>query len=394
VKSKGHLPKRAQSVAPIRDSNRDLVLEVLRRNQPISRVDIARRSGLQRSTISSIVDGLIAERWVREGSVVKTERGRRPTMLSMNDDLLLLVADVRPTKAILAVVDLNGRFLDRTVVPIVADPKQGVDLIADGMRLLRSHFPGKTWEGVGVSLPGRINKITQKLAWAPNLPWVGFDIRGTLQKALRIQVELENAANACLLSEVWFGNMEGIQNAVLITIAEGVGAAAIVNGQLMEGAEGLAGELGHVPVSDSGPKCACGQVGCWEMFASCRAAMRYFHEEMKGEGAATIQELLNLEANGDKAARAALNRQAEWIGRGMRVVTAGFNPELILFVGDITLRWDAVGPIITAELSKRLVGGAQPRIAVLSDGEASRLRGAAAVLLQRHINFKRTTVTR
>lgn len=394
MKSKGHLPKRAQSVAPIRDSNRDLVLEVLRRNQPISRVDIARRSGLQRSTISSIVDGLIEERWVREGSVVKTERGRRPTMLSMNDDLLLLVADVRPTKAILAVVDLNGRFLDRTVVPIVADPKQGVDLIADGMRLLRSHFPGKTWEGVGVSLPGRINKITQKLAWAPNLPWVGFDIRGTLQKALRIQVELENAANACLLSEVWFGNMEGIQNAVLITIAEGVGAAAIVNGQLMEGAEGLAGELGHVPVSDSGPKCACGQVGCWEMFASCRAAMRYFHEEMKGEGAATIQELLNLEANGDKAARAALNRQAEWIGRGMRVVTAGFNPELILFVGDITLRWDAVGPIITAELSKRLVGGAQPRIAVLSDGEASRLRGAAAVLLQRHINFKRTTVTR
>jgi predicted NBD/HSP70 family sugar kinase len=390
VKSKGNLPKRAQSAAPIRDSNRDLVLEVLRRNQPISRVGIARRSGLQRSTISSIVDGLIEERWVREGSVVKTERGRRPTMLTMNDDLLLLVADVRPTKAILAVVDLNGRFLDRTMVSIIADPKQGIDLIAEGMRHLQSHFPGKTWEGAGISLPGRINKITQKLAWAPNLPWVGFDIRGTLQKRLKIQVELENAANACLLSEVWFGHLEGIQNAVLITIAEGVGAAAIVNGQLMEGAEGLAGELGHVPVCDSGPRCACGQVGCWEMFASCRAALRYFHEEMKGKGAATIQDLLNLEANGDKAARAALNWQAEWIGRGMRVVTAGFNPELILFVGDITLRWDAVGPIINAELTKRLVGGAQPRIAVLSDGEAARLRGAAAVLLQRHISFKRT----
>jgi predicted NBD/HSP70 family sugar kinase len=394
VRSKGNIPNRAQSVAPIRDSNRDLVLEVLRRNQPISRVDIARRSGLQRSTISSIVDGLIEERWVREGSVVKTERGRRPTMLTMNDDLLLLVADVRPTKAILAVVDLNGRFLDRTMVSIIADPKQGVDLIAEGMRHLRSHFPGKTWEGAGISLPGRVNKITQKLAWAPNLPWVGFDIRGTLQKALKIQVELENAANACLLSEVWFGHLEGIQNAVLITIAEGVGAAAIVNGQLMEGAEGLAGELGHVPVCDSGPRCACGQVGCWEMFASCRAALRYFHEEMKGTGAATIQDLLNLEANGDSAARAALNWQGEWIGRGMRVVTAGFNPELILFVGDITLRWDAVGPIINAELTKRLVGGAQPRIAVLSDGEAARLRGAAAVLLQRHISFKRTSVTR
>ena len=394
VKTKVNPPRRAQDISPIRDGNRDLVLEVLRRNQPISRVDIARRSGLQRSTISSIVDGLIEERWVREGSVVKTERGRRPTMLTMNEDLLLLVGDIRPTKAILAVVDLNGRFLDRTMVPIIADPKQGVGLITDAMRQLQSHFPGKTWEGIGVSLPGRINKITQKLAWAPNLPWVGFDIRGTMQRAFKIQVELENAANACLLSEVWFGHMEGIQNAVLVTISEGVGAAAIVNGLLMEGADGMAGELGHVPVSDSGPKCACGQVGCWEMFASSRAALRYHHEEMNGKSAPTFQELMNLEASGDKAARTALGRQAEWIGRGLRVVTAAFNPEVILFVGDITLRWDAVGPIINSELKARLVGGAKPRIAVLSDGEAARLRGAAAVLLQRHISFRRTSVVR
>jgi predicted NBD/HSP70 family sugar kinase len=162
----------------------------------------------------------------------------------------------------------------------------------------------------------------------------------------------------------------------------------------MEGADGLAGEFGHVPVSDSGPICACGQIGCWEMFSSGRAALRYLREETKGEGVSSIQELMNLEASGDKAARAALNRQAEWIGRGLRVVTAAFNPELILFAGDITLRWDFVGPIINAELARRQVGGAQPRIAILSDGEAARLRGAAAVLLQRHISFRRTYVMR
>lgn len=391
AKLNDHPLGRAQSLSVVRDSNRDLVLELLRRNQPVSRVDIARKSGLQRSTISSIVDDLIDERWVCEGSAVKTERGRRPTMLTMNDDLLLLVADIRPTKAILAVVDLNGRFLDRTTIPIIADPKRGVALIAENMRRLQAGFRGKTWEGVGISLPGRVNKVTHRLAWAPNLPWVGFDIRGTLQKALKVQVELENAANACLLSEVWFGHMEGIQNAVLLTIAEGLGAAAIVNGRLMEGADGLAGELGHVPVSDSGPRCACGLVGCWEMFASSRAALRYVQEVIKGKEISTIQELMNLEASGDKVARSALNRQAEWIGRGLRIVTACFNPELILFVGDITLRWDLVGPIIDAELTQRLVGGARPDIAVLSDGEAARLRGAAAVLLQRHINFRRTS---
>lgn len=392
--SHSNAPQRAQGMSPIRDSNRDLVLELLRRNQPISRIELARRSGLQRSTISSIIDDLIEERWVREGSVLKTERGRRPTMLTMNDDLLLLVSDVRPTQAILAVVDLNGRFLERRTLPILADPKEGVELIAKGMRQLQRQFPGKTWEGVGVSLPGRINKITHRLAWAPNLPWVGFDIRGTLEKALKIQVELENAANACLLSEVWFGHLEGVQNAVLVTISEGVGAAAIVNGLLMEGTDGLAGELGHVPISDSGPQCACGQVGCWEMFASSRAALRYLHEGSDGKRASNFQELMNLEASGDEMARAALNRQAEWIGRGLRVVTASFNPELILLVGDVTLRWEAVKTIVQAELDSRLVGGAQPKVGILSDGEAARLRGAAAVLLQRHLSFRRTCAVR
>jgi predicted NBD/HSP70 family sugar kinase len=269
-----------------------------------------------------------------------------------------------------------------------------VRLIAEGLRSLQTRFRGKTWEGAGISLPGRVNKMTSRLAWAPNLPWVGFDIRGTMQKALKMQVELENAANACLLSEVWFGHMEGIQNAVLVTISEGVGAAALVNGSLMEGADGLAGELGHVPVSDSGPKCACGIIGCWEMFASSRAALRYFNEEKKDSSSPTFQELLNLEASGDKSARAALHRQGEWIGRGLRVVTATFNPELILIVGDITLRWDVVEPIINGELARRQVGGSQPRIAILSDGEAARLRGAAAVLLQRHFSFRRTSTIR
>ena len=251
-------------------------------------------------------------------------------------------------------------------------------------------FSGKTWEGAGVSLPGRVNKLTHKLAWAPNLPWVDFDIRATLRRALKIQVELDNAANACLLSEVWFGHMEGIQNAVLVTISEGVGASAIVNGLLMEGADGLAGEMGHVPVSDSGPRCACGEVGCWEMFASSRAALRYMAEESGGSNVSNIQELLNLEASGNEAARAALKRQAEWIGKGLRIVTATFNPEVILLAGDITLRWETVGPVINEELRKRLVGGAQPRLAILADGEAARLRGAAAVLLQRHADFRRT----
>ncbi|SFS12998.1 Sugar kinase of the NBD/HSP70 family, may contain an N-terminal HTH domain [Granulicella pectinivorans] len=394
MKKRSTAPRAVTENGPSRDNNRDLVLEVLRRNQPISRVAIARRSGLQRSTISSIIERLIAEGWIREGSIVKTARGRRPTMLSMNDDLVILVADVRPTRAILAIVDLNGRFLSRTVIPLISDPKRGVDAIAEGMLKLRAQFPDKTCEGVGLSLPGRVDRKTQKLSLAPNLPWAGFDIRAALQKKLQLQIELENAANACMLSEVWFGRLEGVRNAVLITISEGVGAALMLNGALVEGANGSAGELGHISISESGPKCACGEVGCWEMYASSRAALRYFHESSPHETVPTVEQLMNMEASGNEKAQKAMETQARAIGRGLRMVTAAFNPEIILFAGDITLRWELMGRIIEEEVKKRMLTGAPPKIVALNDGESARLLGAAAVVLQRHTGYQRQSPTR
>src|ERR1700759_3965921 len=92
-----------------RDINRDVVLERIRALQPVARVDLARASGLQPSTVSSIVEQLLRERWIREGAIRKTARGRHPTMLSLNDDLVMLVAEVHPAQATLAVIDLNGR---------------------------------------------------------------------------------------------------------------------------------------------------------------------------------------------------------------------------------------------------------------------------------------------
>lgn len=101
---------RASSILA-RDINRDIILELLRLRQPIARVELAELSGMQRSTVSLIVEQLIEEKWVVEGAMVRTPRGRPPTMLSLNRDLAILVADVRPSQATLAVVDLNGHFI-------------------------------------------------------------------------------------------------------------------------------------------------------------------------------------------------------------------------------------------------------------------------------------------
>lgn len=374
-----------------RDINRDIVLELIRSRQPVARADLSRLSGLQPSTVSAIVEQLIRERWITEGAVVRRPRGRRPTLLSLNDELVILVADLRPQQAIVAVVDLNGRFLAREVVPLVSDPGRSVEKIVEAMKAMRDRHANKTFEGVGVSLPGRIHPETQRLILAPNLKWSDYDVKGTIERAMELQVELDNAANACLLSELWFGRMDGVRNAVLVTVSEGLGTAILANGQIVVGRDGLAGEFGHIPIDPAGPACGCGQRGCWEVFASSSAALRYYKELSPKSRSLTIQELLQLVEEGDAAAIDAVSRQAKHLGRGLRLITAALSPDLILITGDLTTSWGRFGPIVQAELECAMLAGTAPRLTVTNDGELSRLRGGAAVVLQRHSGYHRST---
>ncbi|MEO6817674.1 MAG: ROK family protein [Edaphobacter sp.] len=374
-----------------RDINRDIVLELIRAKQPVARADLSRLSGLQPSTVSAIVEQLLNEKWITEGAVVRRPRGRRPTLLSLNDELVILVADLRPQQAIVAVVDLNGRFLAREVVPLVSDPARSVEKIVEVMRTMRDRHANKTFEGIGVSLPGRIHPESQRLILAPNLKWSDYDVKAAIEKGMDLRVELDNAANACLLSELWFGRMDGVRNAVLITVSEGLGTAILANGQIVVGRNGLAGEFGHIPIDPAGPACGCGQRGCWEVFASSSAALRYYKELSPKSRSLTIHELLQLAEEGDTAATEAISRQAKHLGCGLRLITAGLSPDLILITGDLTTSWGRFGPIVQAELEGTMLAGTAPRLMVTNDGELSRLRGGAAVVLQRHSGYYRST---
>ncbi len=261
-----------------RDINRDIVLEIIRSQQPVARADLARSSGLQPSTISAIVEQLIQEKWVAEGAMARRPRGRPSTLLSLNDAMVILVADVRPHQAIVALVDLNGRFLAREAVPLVSEPARSVTKIVQCMQAMRAAHSDRSFEGIGISMPGRVDPETQRLLLAPNLKWTDYDIKGAIEQQMELQVELANAANACLLSELWSGRLDGIRNAVLITVSEGIGAAILANGQIITSRSGLAGEFGHSPIDPTGPVCGCGQHGCWEVFASSTAALRYYAE--------------------------------------------------------------------------------------------------------------------
>jgi len=373
-----------------RDINRDVVLEIIRSQQPVSRADLARASGLQPSTVSAIVEQLINEKWVKEGAIERRPRGRHPTLLALNDGLVILTADIRPKQAIIALLDLNGRFLAREVVPLVSDPESTISKIIFCMKTMRAAHPNRSFDGIGISMPGRIDSESQRLILAPNLKWVNYDIKSVIEKEMRLQVELTNAANAALLAELWSGRLDGIRDAVLITVSEGVGGAILANGQIVTSRSGLAGEFGHSPIDPSGPLCGCGQHGCWEVFASSNAALRYYAEIRPDHAPVNIHELLRLAEEEDPAAIAALTRQAACLGRGLRLVTAALSPEVILIAGDITSSWARFGPTIQAELEATMLAGSAPKLEITNDGEFARLRGAAAVVLQRHSGYQRS----
>src|SRR5437660_6686400 len=139
-------------------------------------------------------------------------------------------------------------------------------------------------------------------------------------------VIMENDATACLLAELTFARMDGVQNAVLVAVAEGVGTCVLANGQLLSGHNGMAGEFGHIPIDPNGPRCGCGKNGCWELFSSSRAALRYYRELRPKGPLVGFQELLNLAEEGDPAAAQALTMQAAWIGRGLRMIIASVSP--------------------------------------------------------------------
>lgn len=370
-----------------REINRDIILKLIRAHQPIARVDLVRHSGLQNSTVSSIVEQLLEEGWIREGEAVKTARGRRPTQISLNNHLAMLVAEVRPGHAELAAIDLNGNFLSRASISLPADAQHGVDAVAEGLLLVRARHPEHTFEGAGICLPGRIDPSTRRLLVAPNLRWNDFAVGERLAERLGMPVELENDANACLLSELWFGHLDGVRNAVVLAISEGLGASILADGQLVSGRQGMAGEFGHLCYNPGGPVCGCGRRGCWEVFASSTAALRSFVEAQPDAGTLLYEDLVRRAEEGDKDALQAIQTQAVAIGRGLRMVTASLSPEVISFAGEITKAWRLIETTLRSECARNLLAGDPPRLLSAGDGDTAHLLGAAAVVLQRHSGY-------
>ncbi|HJT26376.1 MAG TPA: ROK family transcriptional regulator [Pyrinomonadaceae bacterium] len=377
-----------------RDINRRIVLNLIRTHQPISRADLARHSGLQRSTVSVIAEQLIRERWITEGANGHTARGRRPTFLHLNKERVGIIGiNVRPVTTTLALADLDANFLAQDSLPTPQQPKQFLAELVPRVRKLMNARPELTCEGIGVSLPGRVDVATQKLVFAPNLGWKDFDLKSPLEKATQLPVELENAANSCALSEICFGRRaEGLRNLVIVTVSEGIGCGLILNHQLVQGSTGTAGEFGHAALVQDGLECSCGNRGCWEMYASNSAAIRYYSQagSSRGRRSTTLdktisfEHLLRLAQQGDGKAVEALQQMAQYLGRGIAPLVSGLAPDMIVIVGEVTRAWEKVGPIIKDTVRQHSFTRAETQIVPSDPITQPRLRGTIALVLLKH----------
>jgi predicted NBD/HSP70 family sugar kinase len=379
-----------------RDINRRIVLNLIRNHQPISRADLARHSGLQRSTVSVITEKLIEEDWVREGASGHVPRGRRPRFLHLNKERVGIIGvNVRPATTTIGLADLDANFVAQESLPTAGDPERFVADLTPRIRNLIEMRPEISCEGIGVSLPGRVDLNSQRLVFAPNLGWGPIDLKTPLEKATGLPVELENAANACALAEFWFGpRREGVRNLVAVTVSEGIGTGLILNHQLARGSTGMAGEFGHITIVDEGLECKCGNRGCWEVYASNSAAIRYYtgssSSARNGKAAAkppaaapAFDDILRLAEQGDQKAVDAINQVARYLGIGVALLVTGLAPDVIVVVGEITRAWSRVGPIINEIVKSRSFTHASTRIVPTDPAGDPRLRGTIALVLQK-----------
>jgi predicted NBD/HSP70 family sugar kinase len=362
-----------------RKINRNLIFNLIRTRQPISRADLSRATGLQRSTISLIVEDLIRAGWVVEGAIGKLPRGRRPTFLELNRTHAIIALDIHPTQTTIAVADLEGRILSQQILIVPQDATKALNLIVNAIKKVRAEHPELSFDGIGICLPGRTDLDLKKLIFAPNLKWPVLSLKAKMERATGLTVKMDNVANACALSEVWFGTSDGLHDLVVVNVSEGIGTGIFANGRLLRGESGMAGEFGHVQIKPDGPLCACGNHGCWETLASNRAALSYYRE-LSGNEALSFELLVQLSQSGDPHAIAALTRMAEYLGHGIRMISVSLAPREIVIVGEITAVWETYGPIVEEQLKKNAFTKV-PILRPAYDGNTARLRSAVALVL-------------
>lgn len=378
-----------------REINRQIVLNLVRELQPISRAEVARRMEVGRGMVTSLVDELLAEGAVYEGETGNAPRGRKPKLLHVRShDRYALAVDVRFTRTYLMLADFDGKALATESFATIFSPVELVAELAERVRRVLRVQGIPNCEGIGIVVPGMVDRRTGRVLFSPQLGWEDVELKDALAAATGFPVHIENAPTACALSYVWLsgGRSEGLDSFVYVTVNDGVGAGMVVNGRLVRGFADSAGEFGHVALSFDGPICLCGQRGCLEAYSSNLTTLaRYLGVDLADAEARrglrscglTVPELVTRAREGDASALAALTESAHYLGIGLAGIINAVNPARIVIGGEITGAWDLISATLFAATRSRALTRASAATPIVPEdpGVQPRLRGATALVV-------------
>jgi predicted NBD/HSP70 family sugar kinase len=365
----------------VRRHNLGGLLQLLHVNGAASRSDLTALTGLNRSTVGVLTTELAEAGLVREDTPVGRGGAGRPSIVVRPEShrVYVLALDVGVDHLVAARVGLGGEVLDRRDLRLPRRRHKPAKVLDDIDRLTRSMTdsapPDAMCVGVGVGVCGIVSREDGLVRFAPNLAWVdvpfGAEIANRLGTGLPVVVG--NDADFGAVAEHVRGAARDARNLVYLSGEVGVGGGIILDGELMNGAGGYGGEVGHMIVHPKGKLCRCGARGCWETEVGENAAL-----EAAGMPGGTVADLIAAAASGDAVACAGLRKVGRWLGIGVANLVNIFNPEVVIFGGLMRELYPVTEQSVRSELSRALAAPRQQvRLAVPGLAGDSTLLGAA-----------------
>lgn len=386
-------PRRANRTL-IKAMNRNLLLNIIRSQGPLSRTQLTEISGLSVGAVSQLTSDLLSENWITEVGESDYTGGRRQVMLRLNPTAGYVVGlKLMEDRIVCAVTDLETTVLHYVEGPLAANhsPAAVSEAIAGFVReaMDAAGVPVEDVRGVGVGLAGVIDCPAGVVRYSPFFHWKDVPLARLLADRLGLPVYLENDVNTLTIAEQLFGDGHDVPNFAVVTVGRGIGMGMVLNYQLYQGEHGGVGELGHVTIDPAGPECNCGKRGCLEAVANDEAVLRSVRyavvdgRETRLSLDATVPDVIHAAGAGDAVARQALARSGHYLGLGLAIVVNVLCPSLIIVSGEGVAAGDyRLGPMIET-MRKHTFNGLLDNVEILVKpaDDQTWARGAASLVV-------------
>ena len=394
LKNAMELP-RTVTHADMRGINRSAVLEIIRRESPISRTAIAERLGVSLPTVMRIVDELVDEGFVRSQGTTEWSGGRRRPLLEFNAEAQVVIGvDLGGTKIFGAVADLGGNIIDE--VDIQRHGTSGEESFARLAELIDTllaspKLAGRRVRGIGVGAPGITRHEEGIVTWAYTLNWCNYPLKARLADRYHLPIIVDNDVNLAALGELWFGAGQNIQSMVLIAIGTGIGAGIIIDGALHRGSQEASGEIGSMIPGREFLGQPYDEFGALERIASGTGIAERAQQLLESQqgrsapGPLLAEDVFEAARHGQPWAQQTINETVDYLAVAIANVSVLLNPELIVLGGGVTRSAD----LLVEPILRRINGTIPtlPRLVVSTLGSRAAAMGAIVNVLHNTADF-------